>query len=797
VGTYRDIELTTDHPFTAVLSELMRARSTTRTVLVGLDDRDVGQVIEAMTGTAFPSDVATLVRDRTEGNPLYVREVARLLSAEGRVPEAGERLAIPKDVRETVLRRLHGLPEDCFEIISLAAVVGREVSLELLTELRGPHAVELIGPAVQAGLVTVGTTPETVGRLRFSHAVVSEALYDAIAPSRRLGLHRDVADAFERLHAADTDAYLTTLAHHYVSALPLVPADKAVDAARRAAERAVRSLAYEEGVRLYRMALTAASGTDDPAVHVELLLGMGDAQSRAGDPAGSRSSFLAAAERARDHGLAIPFAEATLGYGGRFVWMRAADDTRLVPLLQEALRTLPAGEDMLRVRLLARVAGAMRDQPQRAPRDALSLQAVRIAETLDDPEVLAYALGARFTAIWGPDTGDELRRLAAEASASAEKSGDIERVGDALWLRFLADMMHGDTDGPRHFARHYQDLSEELRHPAMRWYGGVMEQVVALMEGRLAQAEHVIEATRELGRGSRPWDAEASYWLALSFLRWEQGRLGEIESDLTTALAAFPGYRVFRCILALLYLESKREDEARDAVREILAGGEEALPYGNDWLAGMTILAEIATRLEMIDVAAEIYDAIVPYAHLVGYAGGEPITGSMHRPLGQLAFLLGRPDDAERHLESAIQMHERMHAELWIAHTEVDLAIVLLARGDAAAAERADHMLTRAMHRCQTLGMVALARRIDEIRGGGALASPDRPGGLTKRELEVATLVASGASNRAIAEALFISERTAETHVQNILTKLGFGARSQIAAWAVEHGLLAGDSSAT
>jgi DNA-binding NarL/FixJ family response regulator len=169
----------------------------------------------------------------------------------------------------------------------------------------------------------------------------------------------------------------------------------------------------------------------------------------------------------------------------------------------------------------------------------------------------------------------------------------------------------------------------------------------------------------------------------------------------------------------------------------------------------------------------------------------------MQRPLGQLAFLLGRMDDAEQHLEAAIQVHERMHAELWIAHTEVDLALVLLAGRDPAAGERAEHLLARAMHRCQTLGMVALARRIDEIRGGGAEASPDRPGGLTKRELEVAALVATGASNRAIAEGLFISERTAETHVQNILTKLGFGARSQIAAWAVEQGLPTGDAPAT
>ena len=67
----------------------------------------------------------------------------------------------------------------------------------------------------------------------------------------------------------------------------------------------------------------------------------------------------------------------------------------------------------------------------------------------------------------------------------------------------------------------------------------------------------------------------------------------------------------------------------------------------------------------------------------------------------------------------------------------------------------------------------------------------ERYGGLTAREREVATLIAQGLSNREIADRLTISERTAERHVANIMLKLNFNARTQIAAWAVENGLLA------
>jgi DNA-binding NarL/FixJ family response regulator len=60
---------------------------------------------------------------------------------------------------------------------------------------------------------------------------------------------------------------------------------------------------------------------------------------------------------------------------------------------------------------------------------------------------------------------------------------------------------------------------------------------------------------------------------------------------------------------------------------------------------------------------------------------------------------------------------------------------------------------------------------------------------LSRRECEVAGLVAQGLSNRGIAEALVVSPRTVESHVQSILTKLDFGSRSQVAAWATTNGL--------
>jgi ATP/maltotriose-dependent transcriptional regulator MalT len=779
VATYRDVGVIAASTFPAALFELMRDRATTRTVLVGLTAPDVGEMIAATTGAAAPDDVVERVRIYTEGNPLYVREVARLLTADGHLAQVGDRLVVPGDVREALLLRVRQLPDNCCEALTLAAVIGRDFSLDLLTRIRGEAAVEALQPAVGASLIIPGDP----GRLRFSHAVVSEALYDATPPAQRLHLHRDIAEALEKLPATSAETHLASIAHHYHRALPLSSADKTVAAARRAAQAAVARLAYEEGARLYRIAIDAMAHGGDAQSYNELLLGLGDAQRRAGATAGSRATFLAAADRLRETDDDDLFAEAALGYAGGFVWMRAADDERVVLVLKEALDRLPPDAGVRRVQVLARLAGAKRDEADLAPRDALSREALDIARRLGDPNVLVYALASRFCAIWGPDGVDEGRRVATEAIAIAEAIPDRERLGEALMTNMLIDMTAGEMDAAREATARYRRYGEQQSEPSIIWYAMVLEAVFLLMEGRLAQAEQLIDDAHDLGARVQAWDSEASYRLGLAMLRWEQGRITEVEGEIRDALARFPGYRVFRCMLALCNLESGRVTDAVAATEEILAGGAETLPHSNDWLSGMSLLAEVATRADMRHVASAMYDALLPYASCVGTAGGEPVTGSVHRPLGQLAALLGRDDDAQEHFERALAVHTRMRAELWIARSEIDLAEVLW-RSDAAAVARADQLRSRALHRSESLGLPALTARVRASKRATVAAGP-RPGGLTKREVEVAALVAKGASNRGIADALVISERTAESHVQNILTKLGFSARTQIAAWAV------------
>ena len=138
VATYRDADPTGDG-FAEVLAQLVRERNTTRLRLGGLDADGVAEVIGAAVGVGPTPRLVARVRELTDGNPLYVGEAARLLASEGRLDDTieSDRLLIPRDIRETVLRRLGQLSEQCQRVLELASVLGRDFPLDVLGEARG------------------------------------------------------------------------------------------------------------------------------------------------------------------------------------------------------------------------------------------------------------------------------------------------------------------------------------------------------------------------------------------------------------------------------------------------------------------------------------------------------------------------------------------------------------------------------------------------------------------------------------------------------------------------------------
>jgi DNA-binding NarL/FixJ family response regulator len=372
----------------------------------------------------------------------------------------------------------------------------------------------------------------------------------------------------------------------------------------------------------------------------------------------------------------------------------------------------------------------------------------------------------------------------------ASEAGDQEHVAAARLNRSQSIFATGPPDLVRPAFEEYAQTAAELRQPSHLWYAGLMRTSLLLLEGRLEEAEAQAERTYAEGHRAQSWDAGAAHLLALGALRREQGRLSELEEDLVDARSLYPGYRLFRCMLALACLESGRRDEAIALTVEIVRGGEETLPHDNGWAYGMTALAEIVSRVEDTSLATTLYEMMLPFAHLMATGGGEIAGGSLHRSLGQLASVLGRTDDALAHFDQARDVHRAYRADIWVTHTDVDEAVARLRRGSEDDRRTATDLLQAAGEVSRRRGWTGLTARVEAL-----LAARDEhraaasPGGLTRREVEVARLVARGRSNREIAEAFVLSERTVETHVQHILTKLAFTSRSEIAAWAVRTGL--------
>ena len=272
------------------------------------------------------------------------------------------------------------------------------------------------------------------------------AVSGARGPGQRRGGTLRVGEILERLHAADPEPYLAELAHHFFEALPSGDTARAIDYAQRAGDHAVALLAYEEAARHYALALGALDlRTGEVAEkRCALLVALGDVRARAGDEPAAREAFLQAGAIAASSGYSVLRAHAALGYGRRMVWSRAYNDVHLIPLLEAALQALPAEASSLRVRLMARLSGALRDHPSRERRASLSAQAVEIARGLGDPATLAYALDGHYSAVMWPETSAQRLALADEIVALAQRVGDEERSTAGRLYRVNSNMNSGE-----------------------------------------------------------------------------------------------------------------------------------------------------------------------------------------------------------------------------------------------------------------------------------------------------------------------------------------------------------------
>jgi tetratricopeptide (TPR) repeat protein len=721
VATYRDMEVTPEHPLRSVLADLVREPNTRRIALGGLAESDVGRFLEQAAGVMPAPAFVSAMHSETSGNPLFLVETVRLLAAEGHLadlPDAATlRIGVPEGVRDVIGRRLARVDEQGRQLLGLASVLGAEFSVETLArlaELDAARVLDALDRVVADGIVeSVAGAP---GRLRFSHALVRETLYRDLSPARRVGFHRRAAGVLEELFPNDP-SHLAELAHHSYEAAATGEADRAIEYAERAGRQAVTSLAYEEAVRLFAMAvqLLEVTGPLDEERLGEDLLALGEAQARTGQYEEARVTMLRAAALARRTGAAEQLGRAALGYGGRFLWARAGHDVRLVPLLESALDMLGEGNDGLCVRLLARLACALRNDPDRERSAALSLRALTIAREHGETSTLAYALVGRVWAVWWPENPEERLGLAREVLEVAEEGNDDERVADALLGMIGA---YSEMCSMRE-ARAALDTvvvhAESLRQPALIWAVRGERSLSALMEGEFESAERLLEEPKGFGPHTAPRDDLSARRFQLFLLRREQDRLQEVETMARASIEEFPWYPLWRAAYACLLLGLERVEEARVTFEELAADRFSVLLRDSEWLLGMALACEACAGLGDVARAELLYSEYLPFArrHAIGKAEGS--VGPVARYLGLLATTLGRYDDAEEHFLRGAELSRRMGAHPWLAHARHDHARMLLLRDGPGDAERAVTLLSEAEAVADRLGMVVLSRSVGTL----------------------------------------------------------------------------------
>ena len=261
VCTYRPSEARLDPAMADVVATL----ETIGTVVApaGLGEAEIATVLERETHTRPSPSLVAAIRGRTDGNPLFVGEVARLLRSDS---TGREHWPVPAGIRQAIRGRFAALQlqagaagtGDAERIFGVAAVVGREFDLATVSSIAdvSPSALlALVSQATEADLLRpVASNP---GRYRFAHALVRDTVYEDTPAVVRAELHARIGGFLEQQPDDDAGAHLAALAHHFVLAVPLVDAAKAAEAARRAGDHAMQTLAFEEAAQHFDAALTA------------------------------------------------------------------------------------------------------------------------------------------------------------------------------------------------------------------------------------------------------------------------------------------------------------------------------------------------------------------------------------------------------------------------------------------------------------------------------------------------------------------------------------------------------------
>jgi len=761
---------------TSTVSRLYRLDGVRRLDLDGLRTEDIADFLVRQAGVPLhrARGPAAVLRDLTGGNPFFLREVWRDVSARGGLSALDRAPAeAPRSVRDALHSRLLELSEPQRQTLELAAVVGEEVdvaTLQAASAWSSDTTLSALDHGVAYGLLQC-VAP---GRYRFPHALARQAVTELLPPSRRAHQHARVAAVLEA-RPGSSAGKVQALAHHYSQAHALGFGDQAVHYLVEAAQGAARALAHEDAARGYEQ---AAELSDDPAQQEVLRLSAARSHLLGGDFARARRLAEQVAGSA-DPGTQL---QGAVLYEAA-AWRPGLPGHRAVELLSSALGTGPTDQDdPLRIRALASLGRALAFTGDTESARSVGADAVLRARRLGDDGLLAHALQASLWHGLRPeDVPDKLAR-ATELSALAHRTGDLGHLGPAAYYRGIISYVQGDPDGWAHAQADLVRMSQGTGQGFFEYMAGCLEYGRQFVSGDFAAAQRTCDALLELGDRFGTDGTEGPSAVQTFMLRRESGAVQRVRPLITGTEAPTehwaPG-------LLALYTELELDEPVARLLHWLLADGLALYRDSAQWPAVLAFLVEAALHLGDVAAAERLRPELAEYAGLNLVAGQfVALFGSADRYLGAVDSLLGRPE-AEQELALALALDRRTGAAVHEAHTLA--AMVVHRRRAGADREEVEALVRRTRALAEPLGLVRPLRLVSRST---ARVPEQRHDGLTDRETAVLRLLGEGLLNREIGKRLCISEHTAANHVRSILAKTGTTNRTQAAVYAAAHDLL-------
>lgn len=790
IGTYRDDEVSRAHLIRRMRYELRRTRRLEEIVVQPLAHEHTEELIARCVGFRPGPSLTREIVDRTLGIPLFVEEFVRALESGGRLQiesgmaelVPGESVPVPDSVRDAILLRLDGLSRNGRALLDLAAVMGLESDLAALTVLHG-------GNVPLEELLDRGVLRETeTGRAAFRHALIHETVRNQISWSQRLSLHARVGAHLEANGAPPEE-----VAEHWLAAHESTRARAAL---LKAAEHSCRLHAYRDAARAIDRALEIWPPGDDD------------------------HSRLAAVERfARCAQIGGQLTEAARA------WREVVDS----PLLEGDFRRRAEA-----LRALATVYGLQGAVEKAVEARRQAAEAFRAADCLGDAasEMLAAALRLNATTQLTAAL-DAVQ----QAITWAEQAGLVDIQARALGLKGDILAMQGKYDAGRETA--HAGLTLALKHNQTEAASEVYRRLaIALASASDYSASRKVFTTAVDYCRSEGVDVHTQVCLScmsyVLFMTGDWKRTVEVCSEVLASKASPPGSRVTaEGVLGIVRAYRGEFRMARKNLADCITSARR-LNIAAMHMTGLWGMALIDDYEGATESAAERYRTLLDFwkqtqdlhdvipalcsaatffagtgheadtsrcaeslAHIASATGNLEALAGLAYALGELSMLGGKISDSVQQFAQAVQNLDRLEIPIGRAHTEWRYGVALSRAGDNSEAithlragyRTARKLAARPLAARISEDLAALGETPEERRSIDAAERADKAG-LTSRQLEVARLIADGLTNRQIGRKLFLSTRTVDMHVANILSRLDCRSRTDAVRRIADLGLI-------